>query len=115
MAKELAKQYDPKNVEDRIYDFWLKGKYFHAKVENDKVELDLFVNNEMTRFAQGGESIRGDLNADGVVDVDDVNIAINVILKVNTNASIAEMADLNEDGTVDVDDLNIIINIILTH
>ena len=36
MAKELAKQYDPKNVEDRIYDFWLKGKYFHAKVENDK-------------------------------------------------------------------------------
>ncbi len=36
MAKELAKQYDPKNVEDRIYDFWLKGRYFHAKVENDK-------------------------------------------------------------------------------
>ena len=36
MAKELAKQYDPKNVEDRIYDFWLKGNYFHAKVENDK-------------------------------------------------------------------------------
>ena len=36
MAKELAKQYDPKNVEDRIYDFWLKGKYFHAKTEEDK-------------------------------------------------------------------------------
>ena len=36
MAKELAKQYDPKNVEDRIYDFWLKGKYFHAKTEPDK-------------------------------------------------------------------------------
>ena len=36
MAKELAKQYDPKNVEDRIYDFWLKGKYFHAKTETDK-------------------------------------------------------------------------------
>ncbi|MDY6016760.1 MAG: valine--tRNA ligase [Oscillospiraceae bacterium] len=36
MAKELEKKYDPKNVEDRIYDFWLKGKYFHAKCENDK-------------------------------------------------------------------------------
>ena len=36
MAKELAKQYDPKNVEDRIYESWLKGRYFHAKVENDK-------------------------------------------------------------------------------
>lgn len=36
MAKELAKQYDPKNVEDRIYDFWLEGNYFHAKLEMDK-------------------------------------------------------------------------------
>ncbi len=36
MAKELAKQYDPKNVEDRIYDFWLEGKYFHAKLEEGK-------------------------------------------------------------------------------
>lgn len=36
MAKELAKQYDPKNVEDRIYDFWLEGNYFHAKLETDK-------------------------------------------------------------------------------
>ena len=36
MARELAKQYDPKNVEDRIYDFWLKGKYFHAKRERNK-------------------------------------------------------------------------------
>ena len=36
MAKDLAKQYDPKNVEDHIYDFWLKGKYFHAKTEEGK-------------------------------------------------------------------------------
>ena len=36
MAKDLAKQYDPKNVEDRIYDFWLKGKYFHANTEEGK-------------------------------------------------------------------------------
>ena len=36
MAKELATKYDPKNVEDRIYDFWLKGNYFHAKLEKDK-------------------------------------------------------------------------------
>ncbi len=36
MAKELAKQYDPKDVEDRIYKTWLEGKYFHAKCEKDK-------------------------------------------------------------------------------
>ncbi len=36
MAKELAKQYDPKDVEDRIYKGWLEGNYFHAKCEKDK-------------------------------------------------------------------------------
>ena len=36
MAKDLAKQYDPKDVEDRIYQFWLDGKYFHAKCDPDK-------------------------------------------------------------------------------
>ena len=36
MKKELAKQYDPKNVEERIYKSWLDGKYFHAKCEEDK-------------------------------------------------------------------------------
>ena len=36
MAKELAKQYDPKDVEERIYKQWLDGKYFHAKCEKDK-------------------------------------------------------------------------------
>ena len=36
MKKELAKQYDPKNVEERIYKSWLDGKYFHAKREEGK-------------------------------------------------------------------------------
>ncbi len=36
MKKELAKQYDPKAVEDRIYKTWLDGNYFHAKCEKDK-------------------------------------------------------------------------------
>ena len=36
MARELAKQYDPKQVEDRIYGFWLAGHYFHAKCEPGK-------------------------------------------------------------------------------
>ena len=36
MAKELAKQYDPGNVEDRIYKFWLDEKYFHAVPDETK-------------------------------------------------------------------------------
>ena len=36
MSKELAKTYDPKGLEDRIYQKWLDNKYFHAKVNPDK-------------------------------------------------------------------------------
>ena len=36
MSKELAKAYEPKEVEDRIYDFWLSGGYFHAEIDPDK-------------------------------------------------------------------------------
>lgn len=36
MAKELAKAYNPKEVEDKIYDFWLDGKFFHAQLDKDK-------------------------------------------------------------------------------
>ena len=36
MARELAKVYEPQSVEDRIYDFWLKGNYFHAEVDPQK-------------------------------------------------------------------------------
>ncbi|MBO7681539.1 MAG: valine--tRNA ligase, partial [Clostridia bacterium] len=30
MQKELATKYDPSQFEDKIYDFWQKGNYFHA-------------------------------------------------------------------------------------
>ncbi len=36
MSKELEKQYNPKNVEDRIYKSWLDGKYFHAERDENK-------------------------------------------------------------------------------
>ncbi|MBQ5901224.1 MAG: valine--tRNA ligase, partial [Clostridia bacterium] len=36
MAKELAKIYEPNEVEDRIYKFWLDGGFFHAEVDESK-------------------------------------------------------------------------------
>ena len=36
MSRELAKTYDPQEVEDRIYRFWLEGKYFHAERDPQK-------------------------------------------------------------------------------
>ena len=34
--KELAKTYDPKGMEDRIYEKWLEKKYFHAEPDKSK-------------------------------------------------------------------------------
>jgi valyl-tRNA synthetase len=31
MRVELASRYDPKQVEDRIYEFWLEGGFFHTE------------------------------------------------------------------------------------
>ena len=36
MAQELEKTYNPSSFEDSIYDFWIKGNYFHAEVDPDK-------------------------------------------------------------------------------
>ncbi|MBS6194910.1 MAG: valine--tRNA ligase [Clostridiales bacterium] len=36
MSKELAKTYDPKGLEDRLYQKWLDNGYFHAQVNRDK-------------------------------------------------------------------------------
>ena len=35
-AKELAKSYDPKQVEDRLYDTWVENGYFTPKADPDK-------------------------------------------------------------------------------
>ncbi len=36
MSKELAKTYDPKGIEDRIYERWVEKKYFHSEVDRSK-------------------------------------------------------------------------------
>ena len=36
MTHELAKTYEPQNVEDRIYRSWIEGGYFHAQVDPSK-------------------------------------------------------------------------------
>lgn len=36
MNKELAKTYDPKGIEDKLYRKWLEKKYFHAEVDRSR-------------------------------------------------------------------------------
>jgi valyl-tRNA synthetase len=42
-GKELAKTYDPKGIEDRIYQRWLEKKYFHAEVDRTKKPFTIVI------------------------------------------------------------------------
>ncbi|MBO7356063.1 MAG: valine--tRNA ligase, partial [Lachnospiraceae bacterium] len=43
MARELAKTYDPKGIEDRIYQKWLDKKYFHAEVDHSRTPFTIVI------------------------------------------------------------------------
>ena len=43
MSKELAKTYDPKGIEDRLYEKWLDKKYFHAEVDHSKTPFTIVI------------------------------------------------------------------------
>ncbi len=58
-------------------------------------------------------AVRGDVNGDGVVDIDDLNAVINVMLHKNADAGIEARADIDGNGMVDIDDLNVVINVMV--
>ncbi len=41
--RELPKQYDPKQVEGKIYQMWLDGNYFHARRDPDKKPFTIVI------------------------------------------------------------------------
>ena len=57
--------------------------------------------------------IKGDANADDVVNVGDYVTTANYILEMNPNPFVFEAADVDESGTIDVGDLVGIVNIVL--
>ena len=57
-------------------------------------------------------AVKGDVDGTGVVDVDDLNIVINIMVKKATESQWPN-ADVDGNGVVDVDDLNLVINIIV--
>ncbi len=43
MSRQLAKTYDPKGIEDKIYQKWLDKKYFHAEVDQKKTPFTIVI------------------------------------------------------------------------
>ncbi|MBO7609018.1 MAG: dockerin type I repeat-containing protein [Muribaculaceae bacterium] len=80
----------------------------YANIDNCGAMMEVHV------FAvKEGMNVIGDVNGDSIVDVEDVNAAINIILKLKTAADYSGNADIDGNGYVDVSDVNEIINIIL--
>ena len=63
----------------------------------------------MMSLGATAQSMYGDVNGDGVVNITDVNHIINIILSGGYDSS----SDVNSDGQVNITDLNVIIGIIL--
>ena len=67
----------------------------------------------MTAPQRVSRGVYGDVNGDGVADIDDLNAIINVMLHKNADASIEVRADIDGNGMIDIDDLNVVINVML--
>lgn len=59
--------------------------------------------------AKGQKTLKGDVNGDGIINVDDVTELVNLILAGGSNS----VADINGDGVINVDDVTELVNIIL--
>ena len=62
---------------------------------------------------RGVSDLYGDINGDGVVDIADVNILINLMKGKEDPRATAETADVTGDGVADIADVNAVINAML--
>ena len=56
----------------------------------------------------------GDLNQDGLINVQDIILSINIILGAPPSSYELCSGDINEDGVIDILDVVILINLILS-
>jgi len=57
--------------------------------------------------------LKGDVDGNGVVDITDANILINIVLGKDTASNYDGRADVTGEGDIDVSDINAVLNIIL--
>lgn len=60
-----------------------------------------------------GQAVAGDVNGDGIIDISDVSIAVDVLLGLDKDPDHYAAANMNGDTIVDIGDINRIIDILL--
>ena len=66
--------------------------------------------------SQGEEppvTLKGDVDGNGTVDIDDMNILINILLSFDSADNYDGRADITADDQVDINDVNMLVNILL--
>ncbi len=84
--------------------------YLKLPDEYDSIDVLPFGGNDPTG---GITTTKGDIDNNGVVDVTDLNILINIILGKSSASNYGGRADVTGEGNIDVSDINAVINIIL--
>lgn len=69
--------------------------------------------NRTKKTVTGTGQLRGDVNSDGTVNINDVISLINYVLKGDSNGVNLSNSDCDYDGNVNINDLIVLINFIL--
>ena len=78
--------------------------FIYAAIDNERAMCEVIVK---------GNSLPGDVNNDGEINIADINVLIDTILSENYDASTVARYDINQDGEVTIADVNALINKIL--
>ncbi len=89
----------------KTYRFKVKAVYV------DGTESNWTKNKQVTLAGQAG--IVGDIDGNGTVDANDINILINIVLGKEAADNHRSKADLDGNGIIDVTDVNLLINLVL--
>ena len=106
------KYYNVTGLEEGTYTYRVKAIYVNDR-QSDWSNVE-----EVTLFDSTPAFIRGDVNGDNNVDMDDLSVLINYLLNGSTEINTPGAASCNsadDTTTVDMDDLSALINYLLTN
>ena len=113
--KELAKVYEPREVEKKIYDLWVKGGYFRGEIDPEKEGSQ----NVIVRYGEYSDVFTiyittihraGDVNGDGSVTPEDARLTLRASVGLIRFAAQAfNAADVDHDYAVTSADARLIL------
>ena len=104
----IREQFSPYGLDHYIVILDYDGNYIdHMNITNFGNAQKNYIRNILEEYYQ--QSILGDINADGIVNIQDIILIVNMVLSNNDDPS----GDVNADGIVNILDVVQIVNIIL--